>query len=460
LIATRTSLQASRWLVLAALALPLAAQAVNITGTVTNKTSGRPDAGDTVTLLSLANGMQEVASTKTDARGHYSLNSPDSDMHLVRVDHEKAEYYAPVPPGSTHVDVTVYDVAAKVKGVTTEDDVYQMQTDAQGLHVIESFFVDNNSTPPRTQYSDQAYVFTLPAGAQIDGGQAAGPQGMPVSAAPVPTGEQGHYAFVFPLRPGQTRFAVSYSLPYSGKQTFALQESLPTDNVAVMLPNSMTFTPDAGGLFQAVHDQSVPAQTFVARNLAPGQKISFTVSGTGAMPRSMQDQSGGQQSGAAAQGAQGSQGMPDTATSQGDRPGGGLGVPIDTPGPLHKYRWYILSGIGLILVAAAAFMLSGKPSPGSVPVDAEPSALTPTVVTSEDLARAARPQTQAAKAPAASPATGSNGSTAAAGLLQALKEELFALETERVEGRLTEAQYAENKAALEVVLRRALGRRS
>lgn len=460
MIATRTSLQASRWLVLAALALPLAAQAVNVTGTVTNKTSGRPDAGDTVTLLSLANGMQEVASTKTDAQGHYTLQVPDSDMHLVRVDHEKAEYYAPVPPGSTHVDVSVYDVAAKVKGIRTEDDVYQMQTDAQGLHVIESFFVDNNSTPPRTQYSDQAYVFTLPPGAQIDGGQAAGPQGMPISATPVPAGGKGRYAFVFPLRPGQTRFAVSYSLPYSGKLTFTPQESLPTDNVAVMLPNSMTFTPDAGGLFQPVHDQSVPAQTFVAKNLAAGQKISFTVSGTGAMPRSMQDQSGGQQSGAAAQGAQGAQGgqgMPDTATSQGDRPGGGLGTPIDTPGPLHKYRWWILSAIGLLLVVAAAFMLRGQPAgTAAAPVEPEPSPLTPTVVTPEDATRVARPAVSAAR-PATEYGAAPAGTT---GLLQALKEELFALETERVEGKLTEAQYAEAKAAVEVVLRRALSRRS
>jgi 5-hydroxyisourate hydrolase-like protein (transthyretin family) len=457
LIAIRTSLQASRWIVLAALALPLAAQAVNVTGTVTNKTTGRPDAGDTVALLSLANGMQEVASTKTDAQGHYTLPVADSDMHLVRVEHEKATYYAPVPPGTTHVDVSVYDVAAKLKGVKTEDDVYQMQTDAQGLHVIESFFVDNNSTPPRTQFSAKAYEFTMPAGAQIDGGQAAGPQGMPISSTPVPTGEKGHYAFVFPLRPGQTRFAVSYSLPYSGKLTFAPQESLPTDNVAVMLPNSMTFTPGAAGLFQPVHDQSVPAQTFVAKSIAPGQKIAFTVSGTGAMPRSMQDQSGGQSS-SAAQAAQGGQGMPDTATSQGDRPGGGLGVPIDTPGPLHKYRWWILSAIGLLLVIAAAFMLRGQPpAEGAVPVEPEPSPLTPTVMTAEDTARDARPQAPASRAAAAPVAAPSAGAT---GLLPALKEELFALETERVEGRLTEAQYAEAKAALEVVLRRALGRRS
>jgi hypothetical protein len=39
-----------------------------------------------------------------------------------------------------------------------------------------------------------------------------------------------------------------------------------------------------------------------------------------------------------------------------------------------------------------------------------------------------------------------------------MKEELFALETDRLQGRLTESEYVEQKAALEVVLRRALAR--
>jgi hypothetical protein len=41
-----------------------------------------------------------------------------------------------------------------------------------------------------------------------------------------------------------------------------------------------------------------------------------------------------------------------------------------------------------------------------------------------------------------------------------LKDELFSVETDRLEGRLTGAEYAEQKAALEVVLKRALARRS
>ncbi len=52
------------------------ASAQNITGTVTNGTTGKPAGGDEVTLLSLSQGMQEVGSTKTDAQGKFSCRLP------------------------------------------------------------------------------------------------------------------------------------------------------------------------------------------------------------------------------------------------------------------------------------------------------------------------------------------------------------------------------------------------
>ena len=452
--ANKTTHSVSRWVLLAGLMLPLAAQAATVTGTITNKTTGKPDASDPVVLLSLSQGMQQVASVKPDAQGHFSINVPDNSMHLIRVDHQQASYYEPVPPGTTHVNVTVYDAAAKVSGVRTEADVLRMETDSQGLHVIENYFVENASKPPKTQFSSEAYPVYLPPDAQIQGAQAEGPQGMPVSISPVPLAGKGHYAFVFPLRPGETRFGISYLIPYEGSMTFHAKVSLPTGNFAVMLPNSMTFqSPGASG-FEQIQDNKVKAQTFVSKDATPGQDLTFTVSGTGSMPRELQAQSGDQS-------------QADAGTSQDDRPGGGLGQPIDTPGPLHKYRWWIVSALGLILVVVAAFLLGGKKNEQGSELEAEESPLTPTAgfiggaggavaekVAGSDVKRPAQPAASAAAARSAAA-----GGASSPSLLNALKEELFNVETERVEGRLTDAQYAEIKGALEIVLRRALGRK-
>lgn len=407
--------------IIAMLALAAPAFAASISGTVTNKTTNKPAAGDEVVLIAFAQGMQEAAHTKTDARGHYSINVPDNGMHLIRVDHQKATYFEPARPGVSTVNVNVYDVAAKVAGVRTEADVYRIETDPQGLRVIENFFVRNGSKPPRTQFSAHAYEIYLPQGAKIDGSAAMGPSGMPVSSTPVPVaGQPGLYSFIFPIRPSgqpvagqnqdqaqnETRFQVSYHLPYSGSFKFAARVAAPTDNVVVLMPKTMRFAAGSSGAFQPVNDD-VNAQTFVAKNVTPAQTLAFTVSGSGSMPRESQAQPATQpapESGSAAAAAD-------------NRPGGGLGVPIDSPDPLHKYKWWILSGLALVLVIAAAFLLRARPA-----------------------------DTVAAAAP-----TGGN-------LLTALKEELFTLETDRLEGRLSETEYSEAKVALEAVLRRALAR--
>jgi hypothetical protein len=412
-----------------------AALAATVTGKVTNKTTNKPAAGDDVVLIGFSQRMQEMGRTKTDAAGNYSLDITDNGMHLVRVDHEKAAYFEPVPPGKTTVDVDVFDVLPKVAGVSTEADVMRIEAGPQGMRVIENFFVKNDSNPPRTQFSKEAYPIYLPPDAKIEASAAMGPAGMPVSSSPMPTGEPGRYAFVFPVRPGETRFQISYTLPYNGSYKFTPRLALPTQNVAIMLPKSMKF--DGGATFQST-DIDASSQTFLAKNLQPSQSLSFTVSGEGVMPRDAQQQQGGDNAAAGAQGNGPAAGPP--ASAEGDtRPGIGLGAPIDTPDPLQKYKWWILSGLALVLVIAAAFFLRGKPAPASV----EPPAPSPLVPTPAMVAMPA--------------ATASDSRST---LLAALKEELFALETERLEGKLSESEYAELKQAFETVLRRALARQS
>lgn len=406
------------------LASALAAQAATVTGVVTNKTTNKPDAGDPVVLISFSQGMQETARTKTDAHGRFSIEVPDNNVHLLRVDHQKAAYFEPLRPGTTHVDITVYDVGEKVPGVTTEADVMRVEAGPQGLRVVQNYFVKNASSPPRTQFGMKAYEVYLPPAAKIEAAAAAGPQGMPVSSSPMAQKDPGHYAFVFPVRPGESRFQLTYTLPYSGSFEFTPRVALPTENLAVMLPKSMSFK---GGSAFVPADVEDNAQTFLAKNVLPSQTISFMVSGTGTMPAQSQQASSGDQGNASGGG---------TASAESDnRPGGGLGDPIDTPDPLQKFKWWILSGLALLLVIAAGFFLRARPAEavaGGAPV-AAPSPLVPTPVPS-----AAKPDS----------------------LLDTLKNELFFLETERLEGKLTDAEYAEEKAALEQVLKRALKRSS
>jgi hypothetical protein len=424
------------------------ALAATITGTVTNGTNNKPSAGDDVILVSLQQRMQETARTKTDAHGKYSIDVPDPGMHLIRVDHQKASYFQPAPPNTATVDVQVFDVAATVPGITTEANVLRIETDPQGLHVTQSYFVKNDSTPPRTQFSSHSYEIYLPPDAKIEGAAAMGPGGMPVASSPAPMGEKGHYAYLFPLRPGETQFQVTYSLPYSGSAKFTPKLADAADNVVIMVPKSMTFTPDASTRYQPINDD-INAQTFVAKSVSPAQALGFSVSGSGALPRDVQT----------AQSANGQPGAP--ASADDNRPGGGLGNPIDTPDPLSKYKWWILSGAGLVLVIAAAFFLR-RPAQQDETVVA---AGAPVSQAAEQYAApltwtqgAPPPSTVAPVPPQPPPAAEPSPEAHTRSLLNSLKEELFALEADRARGNVGEVEYAAHKQALEAIIRRALNR--
>jgi hypothetical protein len=388
--------------------------AATITGNVTNGTTKTPAVGDGVVLISLDQRMQEIAHTKTDDKGHFTIEAPDPGMHLIRVDHQGAAYFQPAPPNTPNVNVQVYDVAAKLEGVTTVANVMRVETDPQGLRVTQSYFIKNDSNPPRTQFSKQSYDFYLPADAQIEGSAAMAPGGMPVQSTPQPLGDKGHYAFPFPLRPGVTQFQLSYHLPYSGSLAFDQKFATATDSFVVMMPKSMSFKAGGGESFQSLNE-TPGATTMLARNAGPSTPISFTVSGSGSMPRDTQTETQGNDGG---QGADAG-GNPQASDN---RPGGGLGVPIDTPDPLAKYKWWILGGITLAFAVGAGIMLR-------------------------------RPDDASAVAVPAGTAAG------AGGLLGALKEELFTLETDHLQGKLTDSEYEQQKQALELVLRRALGRK-
>lgn len=417
------------------LALPLLftaalAQAATVTGTVTDKSSGKPIAGDTVVLVDVQAGMGEVAKATTDAKGHYTLNAPGNGPYLVRVTHMGATYFIAAPQGGAPGDIPVYDVAAKVQGVFIEADVLEIEAQNGSLSVNERYYVHNTSSPPLTQWSKKSFELVLPEDATVNAVEAQRPGGLPTSVKLDPNGAKGHYSFNFPIQPDDgdkdTLFQVSYNLPYSnGKYTFKSVLSLPADNLAVLLPKSMTLTPGSGASFRSVQ-QDPGIQTLLLKSAPAGKTIEFSVSGTGSMPRESQ----GAATGAS---ASANPGMGADASAAGSTPGGGIGTPINTPDPLSKYKWWILGGIALLLCVAAAFLLR---RPEGAVVAAAP-------------AQAAN----IAYAPQHATLTPASKSTA---LLNALKEELFALESDKISGAISPEEYAQVKSALEIVLKRAL----
>ena len=430
----------------AALFLTCFAAAQTLTGTVKNATTGKPAAGDEIVLLKLGQGMEEAGRTKADAKGQFSFKLDDAQSpHLVRAIHQDVTYHRMAPPGTTSVELDVYDVGKKIEGIAVIADIMRVQATRGQIAVTREFGVQNTSNPPRTQMNERNLEFYIPDGAHVidDSATATTENGNPLKSAPVPEGEKNRYSFIFPLRPGLTRFEVTYEVPYSGSANIDPKSLYPLEHFVVMTPKAMQFAGANSATFKLINYPNEPdANVQVASNTTAGQNLAFKVSGEGTLET-------GQESGAQGSSAGEQSSPPNAGNAQSnDRPGGGLGPPIDAPDPLQKYHWWILGGLAAVLVIGGVYVASRQQSAARALARQKTSG--PATMQEEDeyepaevLAKPGRPVS------AARPSSM---------LLEGLKEELFQLEVERNQGQISQSEYEKAKSALDQTLERALRR--
>jgi len=394
------------WLVSAS---SLAAQ---ISGTVTNGTMNKPASSNEVVLLSLEGGMNEVSRTTTDSSGHFSIDVPDSSApHLLRVNHQGVNYFTSVPPGAGATDITIYNAAKKVEGIAEVARVFRMQAAQGQLEVSVGYTLRNESQPPRTMMDTQTFSVDLPEGAQLVETTATSAGGMPTTISPISTGKKNNYAMGFPLRPGETRFQVTYKLPYSGAYEFNFVPDSQLSEVGVLLPKSMQFN----GISRTFSQDSDEAglAVFYIKDAPAHEQVRFSVAGEGLAPRDAQS------------GDQPTPSEPPSAS------------PSTTSGPHGNAFWYLLAGI-IVIVAGGGYWLWRWSSSAS---------------RDQGRAKSAAKRKAAKARRAASPEPTINSQET---MLDTLKDELFQLEQDRLDGKVTTEEYEKSKAGLDALIRRQL----
>jgi hypothetical protein len=392
------------------------ALATQITGTVTNGTTNKPSAGDEVVLLSLAGGMDEVSRTTTDNQGRYSLALPDNQtQHLVRVTRQSVSYFKSVLPGAATADVTVFDAATELSGVTTVARVFHFQASSSNLDVSDMYVVKNDSSPPRSKIGNQTFAVILPDGAQLTEASITGPSGMPLAVTPVPASTKNRYAFDFSIRPGETRFEVVYKLPYSGQYEFSFTPDAPLSELGVLLPKSIRFA-GVSTSFKQDSDEAGLA-VFFAKDVPANQPVRFSLAGEGLVPQ------------------EGSPG----ASNPGSAPPASAATPANTSAEQSSAFWYIAGAIvGVMVGIALVIWRKNKRAKSAVS--------SPNISKSNNPKPAQATQDQPLK-------------TELGDMLEVLKDELFQLETDRLNSKISEEEYAKTKEGLDTLLRRQMNKK-
>src|SRR5215468_1168031 len=416
------------------------ARAGTVRGTVKNGIMGQAAAGVELTLVQPMGGMQELAHTKSGAQGEFTFDNPNlgTQAILVRASYRGIHFNSAVPPGTSAVQVDIYEPSTDVKTINVPSHVVIFQPHGSVLLVGEEYQIENKSQPAHAYFrAEKNFEFAVPEKAKLREVAAAGPAGMPVVQSPIDK-KNNRYSIAYAFRPGESTVRYSYELPYAeNAATVKLPTIYPGGRLLVVAPPTVQVS--GSGLEPNGQEQGmslygredVPAGTVVAVNLSGTAPLSSANSG----------------------GDQGQQGR-DAPEARGESGGATIQA---VPGRLDALKWPLV-GVLAVFFAVFAYLLSRKQVvvPGAEHGAAEFD--TPRKGKKLPTSAAAAPTT--GSSPVSVPLAPTNGAStlkevdAAIGTsLDALKESLFRLELRRQAGTISEEEYAQERAKAEKVLR-------
>ena len=403
----------------------VAARAGTLHGTVIDRTMGQAAAGIAVTLVQLQSGMQQVAQARTDAQGQFTIEHSGigTQPMLVRAEFRGVNFHQPLPPGQSSIQVDVFEPTQDPKTIEVIHHIVIFQPNGASLVVGEEYSIRNNSHPPKAYYrADGNFEFALPEKAQLQNTAAWGPAGMPTVQSPIAK-KSNRYAIAFAFRPGENGVRYAYDLPYAENTAAVRVPTIyPGAKLLVVAPPSVQVSGD--GLEPSGQEQGMSVYNHAGPILDTA--FAITVSGTAAPP-----------SASNASAPSGTQGQ--------DTPQAGASAANvqSVPGRLDSLKWPLIIGF-LGLFALGAMLLARKPvaaTVGAPPVE-----------------NRANPPGKKAKAAGRASDHSEPSSLAeidaAVGLnLETLKDQIFRLELRRQAGTISEAEYAQQRARAEKVLR-------
>ncbi|HEX3745986.1 MAG TPA: carboxypeptidase-like regulatory domain-containing protein [Bryobacteraceae bacterium] len=229
---------------LCALSSPLFAA---VTGTVINKTTGKPQAGATVALNKLDPqlGITMVDQAKSGADGSFTINQDTGSgvPYLIRAAYDGVTYNLMIPPGtpSTGLKVEVYDATKQPGAAKVSKHMLLFQPAGGQMTVNETYLYEN---PGQSAWNDPGVGtlhFYLPAGA---GGkvqaEVTAPGSVPIGAPTAKTAKTDVYEIDYPVKPGETRFDLTYAVPYTEGAPYEGKIVTKDENTYLIVPNGVT----------------------------------------------------------------------------------------------------------------------------------------------------------------------------------------------------------------------------
>ncbi|HUA83153.1 MAG TPA: hypothetical protein VMB85_04795 [Bryobacteraceae bacterium] len=251
-----------------------------VDGVILNGTTGKPQPSVLISLVQpQQSGMQTIATVKSGADGKFSIEkSYPPGPALLQSIYDGVVYTQMIPPGSptSGLNVKVFDSTKDPKTVADSQNMILLEPSDSGIQVSETFLFNNPGTLTYSDPSKGSAEFYVPKDAngkvQVVVNTTGG---MPVPRDAEKTKRPDIYKVDYPVKPGQTRFDITYALPPG--DTFSGEMPEGGNNNYLVTPPSVTLTGD--GIDDLGQEPQSQAHTYRVR----AASFSVKISGTGSL---------------------------------------------------------------------------------------------------------------------------------------------------------------------------------
>lgn len=261
----------------------------SIDGTVLNRTTAKPQAGVSITLVKPGQGgMRTLGTTQSDASGHFLFQNdqPGGGPQLLQANYEGVNYNKLLTPNipTSNVELDIFEVGKAPAVARIAQQMILIEPSMGRISVDETVVIENDTNTTYSNPDLGSLRFYLPPAAN---GQvrvsAQGSQGMPLPQAAEKTKENDIFKVNFPIKPGETEFQVTYVLPVGSPFTFRgrvvnVQGMSAATPLRLVAPSGVTL---AGNDIRRVGTEP-KTQATIYNVTAPGN-FSTLVSGTGSL---------------------------------------------------------------------------------------------------------------------------------------------------------------------------------
>lgn len=259
------------------MALPVLAA---VDGVVTNGTTGKPQGGATVTLYQFSQaGPEPLESVKSGADGAWKIEKPFQGMGFIQAVFDGVAYTHNVRPGApvNGIALSVFNSTAKMgAAIKVTNHMLLLEPQGEKLSVRESYFFSNEGNTTWNDAANGTLRFVV-GGAPLAAVEvnATAPQGMPVRRAAEKGARPGEMKVDFPIKPGETRIDLAYTLRYASPARFQTKFLLPSAQAMIAVPNGVELK--GAGIKAEGKEPTTQASIFRVE----GQSLDLTMTGTG-----------------------------------------------------------------------------------------------------------------------------------------------------------------------------------